>query len=130
MSASFADQKMSEENGLNHPASPRPKLKPAEKSQLLSKLYARDGHNGHYCGILEIDFSKIWGATFYRATKRGQKLEIDRIDNSVGYSPENCVLACAICNMAKSDKFSHEEFIKVGNVIRNIWQERSRRGLP
>jgi hypothetical protein len=32
--------------------------------------------------------------------------------------------------MAKSDKFTHEEFVKVGNVIRNIWQERSRRGLP
>jgi hypothetical protein len=69
---------------------------------------------------LKIWFDEIWGASFYGATKRGRKLEIDRKDNSVGYSPENCVLACAICSMAKSDKFIHKEFVKVGNVIRNI----------
>lgn len=107
-----------------------PKLKPAEKGQLLKNLYARDGHNCHYCGIPETEFNKIWGATFYGGFKRGQRLEIDRVDNTIDYTLENCVLACAICNMAKSDKFKHEEFVKVGNVIRNIWQERSRRCLP
>lgn|GEM_PF-3068652 len=116
---------MSKENELNLITS-RPKLKPSEKSQLLNNLYARDGHHCHYCGILETDFTKIWGATFYGGIKRGQRLEIDRIDNAVGYSLENCVLACAICNMAKSDKFTHDEFLKVGAMVRNIWQERRR----
>jgi hypothetical protein len=36
----------------------------------------------------------------------------------------NCVLACALCNMAKSNKFHYAEFKRVGNVVREIWQER------
>jgi 5-methylcytosine-specific restriction endonuclease McrA len=30
-------------------------------------------------------------------------------------------LACAVCNNAKSDKFTYEEFKRVGNVIKQIW---------
>ncbi|GAH86310.1 unnamed protein product, partial [marine sediment metagenome] len=37
-----------------------------------------------------------------------------------GYTEENCVLSCAICNNAKSDKFTDEEFTKLGRVIREI----------
>ena len=56
-------------------------------------------------------------------------MEIDRkgnnvIENKREYTPENCVLACALCNMAKSDKFTEEEFKRVGKVIREIWQKR------
>jgi 5-methylcytosine-specific restriction endonuclease McrA len=100
-------------------------MKPAEKGLILKNLYIRDGHNCHYCGITETDFPKIWGATFYGGFKRGQRLEIDRVENKIGYTLENCVLACAICNMAKSDKFTHKEFLKVGATIRTIWQDKS-----
>ncbi|GAG98234.1 unnamed protein product, partial [marine sediment metagenome] len=51
-------------------------------------------------------------------------LEIDRKDNQKGYAEENCVLACALCNNAKSDKFSGEEFRKLDGVIREIWLKR------
>jgi 5-methylcytosine-specific restriction endonuclease McrA len=107
----------------------RPKLKTFEKKLLRDKLYLRDGYNCHYCGIVEENFTKIWGDTFYGGFKRGQRLEIDRVNNAFGYTPENCVLACAVCNMAKSDKFTHDEFLKVGASIRNIWQEKSRNRL-
>ena len=68
----------------------------------------------------------IWGSQFYGGIKRGQILEIDRKDNNLEYNMANCVLACAICNMAKSDKFTYYEFLKVGDVIRQVWKERNK----
>ena len=38
-----------------------------------------------------------------------------------GYTVEDCALSCPICNNAKSDKFTYEEFKKVGEVIREVW---------
>jgi 5-methylcytosine-specific restriction endonuclease McrA len=100
------------------------KLSDKDKKKLRYQLYERDGKKCHYCGIEEEDFPKIWGDKFYGGIKRGQILEIDRKDNNRGYSLENSVLACALCNMAKSDKFTYDEFKNVGDVIRKIWQQR------
>jgi hypothetical protein len=33
-------------------------------------------------------------------------------------------LACALCNNAKSNKFTYGEFKRVGDVIKEIWQQR------
>lgn len=100
------------------------KLSSREKELLRNQLYQRDGKTCHYCGIVEDEFNTIWGDTFYGGVKRGRKLEIDRKDNTSDYDTANCVLACAICNMAKSDKFTCEEFRRVGDVIKEIWQKR------
>ena len=104
------------------------KLSSKEKEELWNELRKRDGTKCHYCSIEEKDFSKVWGEAFYGGIKRGRILEIDRIDNNRGYCIENCVLACALCNMSKSDKFDYEEFKRVGGVIREIWQRKS--GVP
>jgi 5-methylcytosine-specific restriction endonuclease McrA len=95
-----------------------------EKEKLREQLYKRDGTKCHYCGIEEKEFTSIWEKKFYGSGRRGQRLEIDRKDNKHGYTMENSVLACALCNMAKSDFLTYDEFKKVGNVIREIWQER------
>jgi len=100
------------------------KLSDAEKRKLRDELYKRDGRRCHYCGIPEDEFHQIWGGPFYGGFKRGRRLEIDRKVNSLEYNTKNCVLACAICNMSKSDKFSYDEFKKVGEVISEIWQTR------
>ena len=92
------------------------------KEVLRKQLRGRDGAKCHYCGIEENDFLDIW-EPFYGG-KRGRILEVDRKDNSLGYDVENCVLACAVCNNAKSDKFTYEEFKRVGDVIKEIWQRR------
>lgn len=92
------------------------------KGELRKQLYERYGTKCHYCGIGEEDFITIWGP-FYGG-KRGPILEVDRKDNGRGYDIDNCVLACAVCNNAKSDKFTYEEFKRVGDVIREIWQQR------
>ena len=95
----------------------------SRKKELRNQLYERDGIKCHYCGIEEKDFIPIWGE-FYGGKKRGPTLEVDRRDNRQGYVIENCVLACAVCNNAKSDKFTYEEFKRVGDVIKEIWQQR------
>jgi len=87
------------------------------KKELREELYERDGRICHYCGIEE-DFFRIWGK-FYGGKRR--KLEVDRKDNEKGYNEENCVLACPICNNAKSDKFTYEEFKKVSEAIKEVW---------
>lgn len=92
------------------------------KKNLREKLYKRDGYTCRYCGIKEEDFLPIWGY-FYNNKNRGPKLEIDRKDNNQGYSEQNCVLACPICNNAKSDKFTSDEFAEVGKAIKKIWKK-------
>jgi 5-methylcytosine-specific restriction endonuclease McrA len=101
------------------------KIKPADKARLRNHLYERDGRTCHYCGIAERDFLMIWGE-FYGSKRRGSTLEVDRKDNNRGYEIDNCVLACAVCNNAKSDKFSYDEFISVGKIITQVWKERLR----
>jgi len=92
-------------------------IKISRKEKLWDDLYKLDKKKCYYCGIKEEDFIRIWGK-FYGGKTRGQKLEIDRRDNEKGYTLENCVLSCSICNNAKSDKFTDEEFKKVGKSIK------------
>jgi len=102
------------------------KISDTERKQLRNELAKRDGKQCHYCGIPEDEFYQIWGGPFYGGFKRGQRLEIDRKVNSLGYDIDNCVLACPICNMAKSDKFSYDEFKEMGEVISRIWRNRKK----
>ena len=102
------------------------KINKKEKDELRNILYKRDGNKCYYCGIEEDDFIPIWGK-FYGGKTRGKKLEVDRRDNEKDYSLENCVLACSICNNAKSDKFTDKEFKEVGKSIKQIWLSRNKK---
>lgn len=44
----------------------------------------------HYCGTTEM-------------------VRLDRIDNSVGYVPSNCLPCCGTCNVVRGHKFTIEE---------------------
>ena len=63
--------------------------------------------------------SEYYGKTF-RKGRRGLNLEVDKKDNRKPYSPSNCVLACYPCNNAKSDVFSYEEFLEIGQAISKV----------
>jgi 5-methylcytosine-specific restriction endonuclease McrA len=90
----------------------------------------------HYCGIEEEKFRTIWGDKFYGADKRGRRLEVDHInpdrkDIDLEHPDlDNLVFACSLCNMAKSNMFYYDEFIRVGKVINDIWQAREKSGRP
>lgn len=77
----------------------------------------------HYChlpGDTKEKYDK-----WFRKDRRGRNLEVDRVNNDKPYSPKNCVLACYPCNNAKSDVFTHDEFIEIGNIIRHVKSQRN-----
>jgi 5-methylcytosine-specific restriction endonuclease McrA len=79
----------------------------------------------HYCGItLDGIESLIEKRKLYKKSLRGWSLEIDRLNSNIEYTPDNCVMSCYWCNNAKTDEFTPAEFLKVGKVIKEIWQER------
>ena len=42
-----------------------------------------------------------------------QKLGVDRVDNTKGHTPENCLCACGKCNAERGDRYSVEEFVLI-----------------
>lgn len=72
----------------------------------------------HYCGD-EITWSKYRG---HIDSSHGYFL--DRRDNNIGYTNENCVVCCSLCNHIKGGFLSHDEMLLIGNVISKIKQSR------
>jgi len=98
-------------------------MTPKEKEKLRKELYERDDRTCHYCKIPEGAVLMAW-KKIYGLGKRGHRLELDRKDNDKDYSLDNCVLACAPCNIAKGSLFSSKEFEKVGLAIQKVWYHR------
>ena len=48
----------------------------------------------------------------YCGENNWRKLGCDRIDNTKGHTPDNCVCSCWDCNNDRKDKFTVEEFIQ------------------
>ena len=61
----------------------------------------------HYCGG-PIDWSNT------------MRYNLDRKDNSKGYSKENVVVCCKLCNYLKADKFTYDEFLIIGHAVRQV----------
>lgn len=80
----------------------------------------------HYCGISEEKIEELLSKHKISKKKvtRGWTLEIDRKEPNLEYTFTNCVRCCYWCNSAKTDEFNEEEFIPIGDAIRNIWHER------
>jgi hypothetical protein len=83
-----------------------------------------------YCGITESDLNQLWEIERKKGKKltkrpRGKKLEYDRMNPDLKYDDlKNIVWACYWCNNAKTDTFTHEEFLEVGKTIAEIWKKR------
>jgi hypothetical protein len=52
---------------------------------------------------------------------------IDRKDSSLGYIKGNCVACCSICNRAKSNFWSHAEWLLIMAITGKKWTETSGR---
>lgn len=70
-------------------------------------------NNCHYCAapITWIPHS---------SNNESKAYNLDRMDNSKGYSKDNCVVCCYRCNMVKRDSFTYEEMLKLGKTIQEI----------
>jgi len=79
-----------------------------------------------YCEITEKEIQQLWKKhPKLTKSKRGKVLEIERKEPNEPYDKiSNLVFSCYWCNNAKTDTFTEEEFIKIGKVIKNIWEER------
>jgi hypothetical protein len=66
----------------------------------------------HYC-----EKALVW--TEYSLNRgRSAACNLDRKDNALGYSRDNCVPCCPRCNKAKSGHFSYDEWYRMTEVLR------------
>jgi len=81
-----------------------------------------------YCGITEDKIKSLLDSERLKTKRiltRGRKLELDRKNPELAYDNlDNIVLSCYWCNNAKTDTFTHNEFLTVGKVFASIWEQR------
>jgi len=70
----------------------------------------------HYCGKPP---HQVWKGK--ASTGNYTYMGVDRVDNSIGYRPENCVPCCKICNYAKK-AMPYAEFT---NWIKSVYEHLS-----
>lgn len=71
----------------------------------------------HYC------FAPITWEPYNVIKNKGCRHNIDRKNNSLGYTKENCVVCCGRCNWSKGCVFSYEEWKQLAAVIRT-WKNK------
>lgn len=74
----------------------------------------------HYCDTKVVfnPYSKLMGKGLSRA------YQLDRKDNKIGYTFDNCVVCCWECNRLKSDRFTYDEFIQLSPILKSIMSNR------
>lgn len=83
-----------------------------------------------------LEFTKIGNCTYCNAEipwraysiLRGDYLSrayfLDRKDNSSGYSKENCVVCCTVCNKIKGSYLTHEEMLAAMKAVTDYRQQK------
>jgi hypothetical protein len=103
-----------------------------EQLYLFFQWWENTQKSCHYCSLPENELDNLHnqpGHINKRYPKRGKSLEIDRKQSDLPYTNiDNLVLACYWCNNAKTDTFTEEEFLRIGIIMKNIWEERL--GIP
>jgi hypothetical protein len=80
-----------------------------------------------YCGLKESDVHNLLknkSLFTKRYYSRGHTMEVDRRIPNEEYKDGNIVLCCYWCNNAKTDEFTFEEFMEIGESIKLVWQNR------
>lgn len=74
--------------------------------------------NCHYChkDLEWKPFTKINGED----VEGGRAYKLDRKDNDLSYSPENCVTCCWKCNVTKGNRYTYELYYEMAAPLRRI----------
>lgn len=67
----------------------------------------------HYC-----DAVLVWNA--FTVSRKSNPYNLDRKDNTKGYSKENCVACCRACNYGKGDRFTYEEWCVMTKALKEF----------
>ena len=108
-------------NGIYSRIKNRCKNKKDEKHRLeitrdeFIDWWGRQEQRCAYCGLTIKQINKL--PDWYVRRSGKYHLSIDRKDSQKGYSLDNIVLACYMCNTMKNSFLSYEEMKKVGEVV-------------
>ncbi|MFZ2937660.1 MAG: hypothetical protein WA066_03025 [Candidatus Omnitrophota bacterium] len=69
----------------------------------------------HYCGS-----PIIW--VKYNTGKNGSAYNLDRKNSNMGYTLENVVVCCKKCNRAKSNQYTHDEWICMATALKGYYK--------
>jgi len=72
----------------------------------------------HYCGC-NVEWRERKPGVY-----QSVRYNLDRKNNEIGYTKENCVVCCLDCNYTKADRFSYEEMLIIGKTIGYVKQNR------
>ena len=87
--------------------------------------YMKENKECFYCNISDSQLAVLFELLKEKNKRptRGKSLELERKIAERNYNDlSNLVLCCYMCNNAKSDFFSHEEFKPIGKAINQVWK--------
>lgn len=93
--------------------------------QTFNQWLTKQNRSCFYCDITEQELSALFEILkeVNKRPTRGKTLELERKIADRPYDElDNLVLCCYMCNNAKSDFFSHEQFIPIGKAIKQVWK--------
>ena len=70
---------------------------------VLSDMRRSDRRRGWVCTLVLSDVQTILGSSCSYCGETGLRMTADRVDNSIGHTPQNVVPACIRCNYARRD---------------------------
>lgn len=77
---------------------------------LFGDGFAPDKAKCYYCEITQEEIKAIFDKKLIESKKFSPTMNIERLDSNKNYTPDNTVLACPLCNNAKSDMISATDF--------------------
>lgn len=94
------------------------------KKEIINNLSFNDfktlvNQNCYYCND-EPRISTKFKNRKYLNTEELKVNGIDRIDSNLGYSIENCVPCCTVCNKMKLDLKQSDFFLKIEKIMNNL----------
>lgn len=92
-------------------------------------MLRRERKKGREAGITFEQYLELLGQRcVYCGTD--ELIVLDRINNALGYTAENVVAACDVCNSVRNAIFTVDEMKRLGVVIAELRGERDAFGIP
>lgn len=86
-----------------------------------AKIVAKSKRMGISCDLTSADVKELRNSSCYYCDTKNKVMTINRRDETIGYTKDNCITACLMCNKIKRmARLSHEEMIKTGTFAKEL----------